>query len=364
MMINMIDTSKWKDFRVGDLFDIHPTKAYKMTNAQLLDNGDNPVVANSSINNGVIGYTTQKPTEKGNMITFSDTVDANTIFYQPNDFVGYPHVQGLYPKIYIDNWNKYTYQFFTSVFRRNALTKSFDYGNKFRREIANDLIVKLPTTSDNIPDWLYMEKYMIRIMEISIISLNNLKKNNNYKQFIPTNKWKSFKIEDLFEKLNLKCLKENFNKSLDCSSEPTSEFCLPLTNARHFNNGIQFYGRIEDWEFAEMTIDIVSNGAIATGDVYAQPQKTGVLWDSYLIKCKYDIQSELVLHYLACIIEKSVKQFFGWDNKCTWDKVKGKTIFVPVTNTNEPDWQFMENYMKKIMDKSEKSISILKTIYK
>ena len=24
-----IDTSKWKEFVVGDLFDIHPTKAYK-----------------------------------------------------------------------------------------------------------------------------------------------------------------------------------------------------------------------------------------------------------------------------------------------------------------------------------------------
>ena len=24
-----IDTSKWKEFLVGDLFDIHPTKAYK-----------------------------------------------------------------------------------------------------------------------------------------------------------------------------------------------------------------------------------------------------------------------------------------------------------------------------------------------
>ena len=35
-----IDTSKWGDFKVGDLFDIHPTKAYKLTNSKLMsENG-------------------------------------------------------------------------------------------------------------------------------------------------------------------------------------------------------------------------------------------------------------------------------------------------------------------------------------
>ena len=31
-----IDAKGWKPFIVGELFDIHPTKAYKMTNAQLM----------------------------------------------------------------------------------------------------------------------------------------------------------------------------------------------------------------------------------------------------------------------------------------------------------------------------------------
>ncbi len=92
-----IDTSKWGDFKVGDLFDIHPTKAYKLTNSKLMsENGANPVVVNSSYNNGIGGYTELKNTETGNKITFSDTTSADAIFYQENDFVGYPHVQGLY----------------------------------------------------------------------------------------------------------------------------------------------------------------------------------------------------------------------------------------------------------------------------
>lgn len=158
---HQINVSKWLKFRVGDMFDIHPTKAYKLTNAQLLDNGTTPVIVNSAYNNGIGGYTTLMPTEKGNMVTFSDTVDAGTIYYQANDFVGYPHVQGLYPiGDFASCWTKERYLFFISMFRKAAIAKGFDYGNKFRRDIAIDILVPLPATSNSTPDWKYMDSYM------------------------------------------------------------------------------------------------------------------------------------------------------------------------------------------------------------
>lgn len=161
-----IDVSEWGEFRVGDLFEIHPTKAYKMSNHELMDDGMSPVVANSSYNNGIGGMSTQKTTEEGNMITFSDTVDANTIFYQESPFVGYAHVQGLYPiGEYKDKWEKYQLLFFVSSFRKKALSIGFDYGNKFRRDIAVNLLIKLPITSSGEPDWEYMENY-IKTVEI------------------------------------------------------------------------------------------------------------------------------------------------------------------------------------------------------
>lgn len=64
---------QWREFRIGDLFKIKPTKAYKMTNSTLFQSKDKiPVVTNSSLNNGVSGYVDLEPTEKGNMITYSD----------------------------------------------------------------------------------------------------------------------------------------------------------------------------------------------------------------------------------------------------------------------------------------------------
>lgn len=121
---------------------------------------------------------------------------------------------------------------------------------------------------------------------------------------------------------------------------------MPLVNAKHFDNGIMYYGRECDFESAEMTLDVVKNGAIATGDVYAQPQKTGVLWDAYLIKPFEDISSERVLLYLATVLEKTIKDKFSYDDKCIWEKVKKLTVMLPVDEHHQPDFSYMESYMK------------------
>ena len=111
--MSKIDTTKWKEFVIGNLFDIHPTKAYKLTNSNLYaEDGNNPVVVNSSFNNGVGGYSRLENTENGNIVTFSDTTSADAIFYQKSPFIGYPHIQGMYPiGEYKSKWNEKSYLF-------------------------------------------------------------------------------------------------------------------------------------------------------------------------------------------------------------------------------------------------------------
>jgi len=139
------------DFIIGGkdgLFDIHPTRAYKFTNADLFkEKGNTPVVSNTSINNGIGGYSNLKRTEKGNMIIFSDTTTSESIFYQPDDFIGYPHVQGLYAKNDLP-WNQNSLLYFVTLFKKCTKGR-FDYANKFTREIANKMVVKLPVKSNN-----------------------------------------------------------------------------------------------------------------------------------------------------------------------------------------------------------------------
>ena len=177
---------------------------------------------------------------------------------------------------------------------------------------------------------------------------------------IDTVNWNDFIIGDLLEKLPLTIKNENFNKTLDVSEVQTKEFNLPLVNAKHGNNGIMYYGREKDFDTAEMTIDIVQNGAIATGDVYAQPQKTGVLWDAYLVKPKNNnIASKYTLMFLATVIEKAIKDRFSYDDKCVWDKASVLSIKLPVSSSGNPDWDYMDSYMYKIIQETKSNLDNL-----
>ncbi|NFI83072.1 hypothetical protein FDA36_02665 [Clostridium botulinum] len=168
--INLFENNeiKYMEIKIGTLFDIHPTKYYRYTNSKLYETkGNVPVMSNSSLNNGIGGYVGLEPTEKGGMITFSDTtLGAKTIFYQPIDFIGYSHVQGLYP-YKPELWSENSLLYFISAFKKASGT-SFDYSIKFNREIVSDLVVKLPILPNNEIDFKFMENYIDALKKISI----------------------------------------------------------------------------------------------------------------------------------------------------------------------------------------------------
>lgn len=161
-------------YKVGELFDIHPTKSYNCTNPKLYSEyGNYEVVSNSSENNGRTGFSSFSPTER-DICTFSDTTSGmSTLFYQEGPFIGYSHVQGLYP--YSDKWNKYSCLFFVAVLKK--CDNGFDYATKMNRELVSDFNVLLPIiesatsktefTIDDI-DFLFMERF-IKAIEKEII---------------------------------------------------------------------------------------------------------------------------------------------------------------------------------------------------
>ncbi|MGL2503750.1 restriction endonuclease subunit S [Helicobacter pylori] len=158
----------WQSFRLGDLFEIRPTKAYNLTNSHLFDsNAKNPVVTNSSLNNGISGYSSLEPTEKGNQITYSDTTTSEGIFYQKRPFIGYSHVQGLYPLKYHEFWNEKTLLYIVVAFKKVACGR-FNYGNKFNRKIASEMPIILPTNQHGKIDFHFMRTLINALMKQTI----------------------------------------------------------------------------------------------------------------------------------------------------------------------------------------------------
>lgn len=152
-----LDIEHWKEFKVGDFFDIHPTKFIKGVSAgDCVDYGA-PLVVNSAENNGIAGLCDILPTEEGNIITFSDTTDGNTFFYQPKPFIGFAHIQGMYPKT--RKWSKEELLFLSTIMMFDSKGK-YSYGRKMRRDIILEIKIKLPVDKTGNPDWQFMKNYI------------------------------------------------------------------------------------------------------------------------------------------------------------------------------------------------------------
>ena len=148
------------------MFEINPTKYYRLKNEDIISkDGNVPLVSNSSIDNGVMGFSNLKPNNKGNTITCSDTtLGAETMYYQRKDFIGYSHIQHLVPKI--EKFNSAIAHFIISA-TRVTTSKKYDYGNKFNRDEMNKTKIQLPT-KNNQPDYQLMETLISAIQKLVI----------------------------------------------------------------------------------------------------------------------------------------------------------------------------------------------------
>lgn len=355
-----IDTNKWLEFRVGDMFNIKPTKTYKLTNAKLLDDGTTPVVVNSSYNNGIGGYSTLEATEKGGMVTFSDTVDANTIFYQANDFIGYPHVQGLYPiGEYSNCWNENRLLFFISVFRKAALTKGFDYGNKFRRDIAVNLFIKLPVTSENNPDWKYMDRYIQQIKRKAVhdITLYKNKILNVRNKIIDTASWKRFHLydDDLFT--------IDSGTKLDKIKMSNNNPCVNFVGRANANNGVTDYidkiDGLKPYEAGNLTISL---GGEYLGSCFIQEKQFYTSQNVNVLIPKRPMSDYCKRFICTMVFREGRLRYKAFVDELNRHMKTDFTILLPVTSDKKIDWDYMEKYMRTIEGKAIGTIECFKHV--
>ncbi|MDR1846647.1 MAG: restriction endonuclease subunit S [Bacteroidales bacterium] len=237
--------------------------------------------------------------------------------------------------------------------------KLFGYENMCSWEKVKGKKIQLPLTASDEIDFEFMENFIAELEVQRVAELEAYLSATGLKDYTLTAEeeaavrefekveWGEFEIGRLFEILDLKFKKSVFDKINDISKIKTKEFDLPLVNAKNGDNGVMYYGRSKDFDIAEMTLDIVNDGAVSTGNVYIQPQKTGVLYNAYLVKPNFENVNIKTLLFFAATIEKSIKLKFGYENKASWEKVKKEKIQLPTRNGNI-DYSFMELFISAI----------------
>ena len=349
----------FKEYKIGELFDIHPTKSYNLTNDKLFrQQGNVPVVCNIEINNGIKGYINKQPTETANTITFSDTTTANSIFLQDSDFIGYSHVQGLYP--YSNKWTKYSLMYFLVNFKYIAKQYNFNYANKFNRNIALNMLITLPTLNNELA-FEYMEERIreleserireleserIRELEayLQATGLNNYILDENDRGVVNRlieNKieLKEYKVSELF---TVKSSKKKFNAN---NINITDDYNLyPYVARGSSNNGIKGYIS-EDTEFLNNENTLAFGQDTATCFYQDKPYFTG---DK--IKILSPINFQLNNHiglYIISSMKKTLKHLSWGQNSFNEDFIKNIKIKLPIKNNNI-DFDYMEQLIKTL----------------
>lgn len=369
-------------FALGDVFEIYsPKKRFNANAVQF--GGKYPYVARGSLNNGIRGYITEDVQYLSPAKSLSFGQDTATVFYQPDAYFTGDKIKVMVLRNH--ELNDELAQYFITVITKAFST--FAWGqSSFNEKILKATKIVLPVikspdpnheyTVDDI-DYEYMQERIAELEQERIAELDAYLVASGLDDYELTDEdkeilslfpesasdeagtseadckdgqiaFKAFKVGDVFNKLEAKCKKADFDKRRDTSTVPNEEYCVPLVNAKVGDNGIMFYGRKSDWNTQEMCIDVIQNGAVATGTVYAQPQPVGVLWDAYLIKPVAEVKTTEALLYMAKCIEKITKEQFSYDKKATWDRVKLCEVSLPVTSDGNINFDYMERYIRAI----------------
>ncbi len=154
-----IDTTSWQEFKFKNLISsISKAKAHtkeEVEECPYYENDAIPFVSRTESNNSVdiiVHSTDLEGIEKGNAIVIGDTT--STISYQAEDFVAGDHIVVIRAP-----WlTLYTGLFIVSVLRKERYR--YSYGRAYTVDSIKNTILKLPTTAEGKPDWIWMENYI------------------------------------------------------------------------------------------------------------------------------------------------------------------------------------------------------------
>lgn len=332
----MNNTESWKEFRIGDYFDV--SLASGDLKIEQCEKGDIPLVSSGTNNNGIVGYISDNNDEKAKIFTGNKiTVDMFCCaFYQRNDFFAVSHgrVNILSPKFEMTS----QIGIFIATLINNERYK-FSYGRAVYSNEIKNMTIKMPTDTNGNPDWKFMNNYIEKLENIQRNTgsiKESLKTNNiNSNQEINLLEWKEYRVGDLFKSYTGGDL---IISDIQPGKIPIVSHCLE-------NNGVANYTEVIEGRKlfdCNNTISVADRGCFWA---FVQDKNFYIGTRVKALKSKYEKINKYILLFISTIInQESFKYSYG-RNCC--HGIENIVIKLPSYN-NEPNWEYMENYIKAL----------------
>ncbi|MCL2373678.1 MAG: restriction endonuclease subunit S [Treponema sp.] len=335
----MLDTYSWQPFKLKDLFIFYRGKG--ITTAEISENqGNIPCIQSGENNNGIIGYMDNSFINDKNhtyiKAPFISVARSGTsgiaCVQNKNSYIG----DSVYALKLHKNENNLTYLFLVTLLNKERYR--YGYGRKVSIEKYIETFIKLPIDKQGTPNWKYIENYINNLG----INLPKTKNNGKNSPALKTQKWKEFKLSDIFDitygnKFDLD--KMSFEK-------PEINFISRTANNCGIVTKVDIVKGSNPFNASYMTIAL--GGSI--GSTFYQNEQFYTAQNVAVLKDKEGILiSKFAKFFIKTIIELEVGiKFRAFGRELNKHIKKNFPISLPVTIDETPDWQFMENYIKSL----------------
>lgn len=347
-----IEDRKWKEFFIGGengIFDISSSSSGIDKNKLLLNTNktDIPYITRTEENNGINLFIQEEQSNKyildeANVITIG--LDTQTVFYQSYKFYTGQNIQVLRHK----KLNKLNAEFLIPLIK--VQMQKFNWGgNGATLGRLYKTKIMLPVNNEDNIDWQFMEEYTKSIINKK---LNNYKKyaksffkKLKYKEIVNLNdkEWREFIIEDLF---NIK-----IGKSIDGNKIDKLSGIVPYITRKETSNGYDGFISYDEKYLYENT------PVITIGNETAMPfvQKTKEFFTGTkvnIMKSKKEVSDNVL--FFICQSIKQQRSKYSYTITINSTRLKRQKILLPVNSNYDPDYTYMEQYIKNIKYKKVK----------
>lgn len=351
--MNRIDITKWAEFKISEVFITQkigetlqvPTGA-SVAKKDLLE-GDIPRITVTGINNGIYGYYKANE-ENSNYRIYENFISVSflgTVFYHENKASLDMKVHCLKPQNI--SLNKYTGKFLVTAISSGL--KNSTYSDQISSTVLPYLTIKLPTNRSGDPDWNYMESYMKHIETLSYKKLFNLSEIlQGSKHKLEIKNWKEFKIQELFE------VKRPVARSLSNYEDGDT----PFIASGNYNNGIIKYCTPKKNEILDKG-NCITVSPIDASSFYQENDflGRGGAGSAIILLYNKNLNTRTGLFISSVIRNKFTK--YSYNNQLTSSSIITETIKLPVDLNGEPDWQYMNGYIKNTEDKVKNILNMI-----
>lgn len=263
-------------------------------------------------------------------------------FYAEWEFTASDEITILHHK----NLNKFNWLFIATAITANKRKYSFKIKAFFNR-VSNDYI-KLPIDNEWNPDRKYMENYMKNLEEKCKTKLQNLiLARGGVVSLINTNLWKEFKVWDLFE----------ISSPSPRSQNNYEDWEVPFVASWDVNNWILKYCNPKNGENLD-SWNCITVSPVDWSSFYQEENFLGRWWaGSSIMILRNDNLNKYCWLFIAWIIRKCCN--FTYNDMWNREKLKNLIVKFPVNSEWNPNRDFMESYMKNLMEKNREKLKCL-----